>query len=551
MKFIVILIVLTSLISSTFSAEKLSQTKNYILNSKFLNNGNKRFEIDLNLDKKTDRIETYKNQNLIAVERDSNFNGKIDEWITYSPYTSDKAPIEVHEFSTKGNSKIDRIKKIFNNFENNFSVISTEVDSSHDGKFNKKWITITKLTEQKEEISCENNQTLDTVEFFKLEDEVKSINQTLNQQYYTTDMGYKIHQSCLTNWGEDNFPDLLNKAMSKGFQCLEKLAKDNSTNNPNISNGAENNLNGLNHILQNSGVTIICNQTNYKWTNVAAHASTSPGDMIKELGVQHPFISIKHSYPKLLSKPTAVENSDLMITLFHEQLHNLGFRHGEDIEFAYACETCCMVDNTEEKTKDACKICAGAYSGATDKNYLLDLIAWGKSSKQSERTAKSIVKFQKEFPEDRFGLFAYAAAAGDINSPVGVEMGKMLKQKFSPLTSQEESLIKASQQYLDKPTFKKTADYSKVISEVHITLYYEQDTNKALDLLEKNNKELKKILALIKIAQYDDSFIYNNIKNKVFDLLVDIWMKGYPETDNPENQRAKKILQESGLLKTR
>ena len=208
-----------------------------------------------------------------------------------------------------------------------------------------------------------------------------------------------------------------------------------------------------------------------------------------------------------------------------------------------------MVDNSDNKTKDACKICAGSYTGSSDKNYLIDMIAWGKSFKQSERTAKSIIKFQKEFPEDRFGLFAYAAAAGDINSPLGFEMGKILKQKFTPLTSQEESFIKASEQYSNKLNFKKTAEYSKVLAEVHISLFHDQDTYKALDLLEKSNKELKQILGLIKISQYDDSVIYQNIKNKVFDLLVDIWMQGYPDTDRPQNQRAKKLLQDSGLLK--
>ena len=81
MKFLLILATFITLFSSVYSSEKLTQKKNYVLNIKVLKNGIERFEIDLNLDKKADRIETYKNKSLIEVESDSNFNGKIDEWI--------------------------------------------------------------------------------------------------------------------------------------------------------------------------------------------------------------------------------------------------------------------------------------------------------------------------------------------------------------------------------------------------------------------------------------------------------------------------------------
>ena len=541
-------IFLSLFFNSILFAKDSIQKVEYILSSKILNNGTKKIELDLNQDKKVDQIETYKDNKLITIERFSTIDRKINEWITYSPYVSSKVPIEVFKLSNNKNGKINRIKKVFREPENNFLIITTEVDSNNDGKFNKKWTTTTKLNEEKEEITCNENLDIDNLEIFKLTNEIKSINQSLNQKYYVTDLGYKIHESCLTTWGTDTFPTLVKKAMNKGFLCLANLAKDNAKNAPKFPNGAAENLNNLNYILQNSGVTIICNQTDYNWSGVAAHASTSPTEIIKESGIEHPFISINSSYPKLSLKPTPDESTAITRTLFHEQLHNLGIRHGEDIEFPYACETCCIDENEGLKTKDACKICAGSYTGPTDKNYIIDIIAWGKSSEQSKKSAKSIIKFQKEFPKDRFGLFAYAAASGDINSPVGIEMGKILKKKFSPLSTQEQIFIKNSEKYSDKPNFSKTADYSKKIAEAHIALYYEQDTNKALDLLE-NNKELKNIIAFVKISQSDDSSIYNNIKNQVFDLLVDIWMQGYPDSNKPENLRAQKVLKDAGFLK--
>ncbi len=550
MKITSILIVINILLSSNINAKELAQKKSYILTSKILKNGLKKVEIDFNQDKIVDRIETYKNDKLISVESDSTYAGKNDEWITYSKYVSPKIPTKIVKQTSKKNGKTDRIQEFYQDPQNDFLIITTKVYTNNNRNFSNRWTTVTKLTEQKEQVTCEDNLDTNGLEILKLVNEVTTIHKSLDQQYYITDMGHKIHPSCLERWGTDNFPALLNSTMSKGFLCLSKLADQNEKNSPELPNGAARNVVALNHILQTSGVTIICNESSYNWTKVSAHASTSPNDIVKESGIEHPFISINQSYPKLSLKPTPEENSKIMGTLFHEQLHNLGFLHGEDIEYAYTCETCCIDNNEDIKTQDACKICSGQYTGATDKNYITDLIAWGNSSDQSQKSAKSIIKFQKEFPQDRFGLFAYAAAAGSINSPVGFEMGKILKQTFSPLTSQEEKFIKESEKYSEKASFKKTSEYSKVVAESHIAFYYQQDANKALDLLETNLKEFKNILALIKIAQHDDSYIYSNIKIKVHELLVDIWMQGYPaNSDKPENRRAQTLLNNLGLLK--
>jgi hypothetical protein len=539
------IILLISLISVSLEA---AQELKYILNSSVLQDGTTKIEIDLNLDGKVDRIENYKNDQLISIKRDTKFNGNFDENISYFDYMSPDKAIEVIQKDTNGDKKIDRIETIYRDPVNLLTIVTTEVDSKFSGIFDKKWTSTSALIEKKDQVHCIGNINLENLKILKLSNDVNTVKNSLNGGFSEMNSGYKIHQSCLAKWGGDMFPKLLTTSMNKGFQCLAKLAKNNAKSNPGLPNGAYNNLKGLDFILKTKGISIVCNEKKYDWSKTAAHASTGPNDVIEESGVKHPFISINETEPKTKLKPTKDEVSELAMTLFHEQLHNLGIRHGESIEFPYTCETCCIKEPDGKVTADACKICGGAYSGINDKNYLKDLMAWGKSSYQGDRSAAAIIKFQKEFPHDRFGLFAYANASSGIFSPVGIELGKILKQKFKVRTSEEERFLKNSEEYQNVDSVKAAAPYSILVAQSHLNLYYDENPKKTLDQLEANKGKIINLLSLAKNTKNDDKYIYKNISQELKDLLFDIWMKNYPKVDGPDNNRAYKILKDTGMV---
>lgn len=506
---------------------------------------------DQNGDGKTDRIETYENNQLKKVAIDSNYQGQMNEWITYFSSTSPDQPIETREQDTNGDKKIDRIEKTYQDPSNDLLIITTTIDPSFNGIFSRSWTSSSKLIQKKDQSDCVGQVGSESPVLLKLIHNVDSAKYILEKGFYNTNWGYKIHQSCLDKWGARDFPNLLKSSLTKGLQCLERLAKENIKQNPKMTNGASNNLQKLNSLLKTNGVSIVCNEKNYNWTDTAAHASTSPNEVIKELGVKHPFISLNTNSPKTPPKATSEENEELMLTLFHEQLHNLGIRHNENIEFPYACETCCVKKEEGEKTLDACKICSGGYSGTNDKNYLIDLIKWGKSSDQSDRAAAALVKFQKEYPQDRFGLFAFADASSGIFSPVGVELGKLLKDKFLNLSNQELHFFNNSQEFAKVKNLKAVSPLSKVIAQSYISLYYDKNKNTVLDQLEKNKSEIKTLLQQLDHTQDNNKYIYGEMKNKVANILKDIWLDGYPKNTSPQCDRAYKMLSETGLLKSK
>jgi len=466
----------------------------------------------------------------------------------YFPYTSSKKPIEIIKKDINKDGKIDRVETVYQDPEHDLLIIRIEVDSTFKGFFDKTWTTTSKLHQKKDELPCQNESSLKGSSLSQLVKDVQAIKPILTKDFISLDLGYKIHQSCLDKWGEKKFPELLSSSIKKAFLCLDKLAKDNAKNNPNLPNGALSNLNGIQSLLEKSGVSVVCNEKDYNWSHVAAHASTSPSQIIAKAGVKHPYISVNVEYPKNKRHPTQEEANELYMTLFHEQFHNLGLRHGDDLEFSYSCETCCLKDENSKETEkaDSCKICSGAYEGITDKNYIKDLITWGKSSGQSEFASKAIVKYEQEFPHDRFGLFAYADASADIFSPVGIELGKILKQKMTKITAQEAIFLKNSEKYIEVDNLKAAAPYAKLVAESHFSLYYEKDPKKVLTLLDKNKEMILDLMKRKVSEKGNEKYIYEDIHTRLKDLLTNIWMENYPKNSSPENQQAYDLLNSLG-----
>lgn len=530
-------------------APVFGEANKFVLKST-INKGVKTLEVDLNLDGRVDRIEKYQGELLIALSRDTKSSGKFDEWNEYYQYKSPEKAIEVTKKDMNGDGAVDRIETLYKDPAHDLYILKTEVDSAYSGKFDKHFTTHSKISQKKDQSHCLEEKSLQDLKITKLTQDIDSVKMSLEGGFYITDWGYKIHQSCLEKWGAKEFPGLLKSAMSKGFQCLGELAKNNAQKKLN-PNGALMNLRGLEYLTSTSKVSIVCNEKNYKWNGVSAHASTSAADVLKEGNVPHPFISINDNDPKVKKKATSDEQTELTATLFHEQLHNLGIRHGESLEFPYACETCCVSKAEGEEKANACKVCSGVYTGTSDKKYLNDLLAWGKTSYQQDRAARAIIKFQKEFPNDRWALFAYADSASGIFSPVGVQMAKVLKNKFSDLTSDELKHLENIKEYESVPELldPAVARYSKMVAEAHVGNYFGGDTKKVLNDLAKKKDLIKDLLKKESVATDNNKYILEDVKTKLNDLLSDIWLKGYPDSRSPENDQAYQLMLETGLLK--
>jgi hypothetical protein len=499
----------------------------------------RKVEIDLNNDKKIDRIESYKKNDLISVEISSDFSGHFDETIYYFKYTSPDKPIEISKKDTNGDGKIDRIVTSYKNPSLNILIYTTEVDSKFSGKFDKKWTSHVELDQKKTNAEgCEFSSLLEGLPIMKFADNVSKVRYKLDNGFYKTGWGYNIHQSCLDKWGAEKFPKLIQTGMKKGLLCLEKLAKENP--NPKKPNGAYRNLKAFEYLLKATPITLICNEDKYNWEGTLGHASTSPNDKIEGSVIKHPFIS--------LSPKTDTENKDDTIDgiIFHEQFHNIGLLHGKDMEYAYTCNSCCI--QKEEDNKNACKLCAGSYLGSLDKQYLVDLTEYAKSSYRSFIAEQAILDYRQEFPNDRFSYFAYAYVSSGIFNPIGIELGKILKEKFPNRTPEEENFLKKSLEFNDYKEIIKSQRYSSFAAKAFYSANFENDKLKGIKVFEEGMDKIKELINLNSVTKSEDKkYIYENILKNIKSTLIDVFISKEPK-DKEASILAYKILKDTKLL---
>lgn len=506
----------------------------------------KKLYLDYNGDKKVDLIETYNKKNLIKKEQDLDYDGAFDEVIEYFPYKSATEPIEIIK-------KSDRQTKVYRNEELKKIITTTEVDTDGDGKYDNVISSSIPIV-QKRDDACQTLVDSITPNISSL---VKSVDQSMSKMtngYYVGEYGYKVHKSCLDNWGAKTFTESLSKAKNEGQLCLKDLARKNTLNGSQKPNGALNNLSNLNRLYASTPVTIVCNEVKKDWKDIAAHASAGTTDKIKSLSVNHPYVSLNPKIPKVTMKPSKDEVSEISRTIFHEQLHNLGIRHGEGIEYPYACETCCLGEKDQSKdiTASSCRICSGQYDikNKKDLTYLKDLLTWGEATFNQERAAAAINKYQQENPRSQWALIMQARAESGVFSPLGVEMAKILKKKFSNLSKEDqENLDKAlSNEILPKMSSKEKV--TKPLAEANINFYYDNDPKKAMATLEKSKDQLKAIVSNARAKVNDDNEKYTNqtLLESTSKILNQIFLKGYPDkVDKDSSTRAYNLLIELGI----
>lgn len=543
-----VLLVIIGFVAST----SLVANEKIVLKTEKLSNGDQKHSIDLNQDGKADTFQVFRKGVMLSQERDTEFNGKINEWYQYSDYVNPKTAVLVKKIDTNADGKVDRIESVYRDPGKKKLITTFQIDSTGNGKFDRTWTNVSELNQKDQSGLCAGTAVSEEELIKNLYKNVSKASSKLNDGFIVNEQGYKIHQSCLENWGADEFPSMFKNSMEQGFQCLRKLANDNVKNNPSSPNGAKKNMVGLLALLQTSGISIVCGEKGYDWNGTAGHASAYPAEKMSDPKVNHPYVSINPNYPKTKREATKEEKDELMKTMFHEQLHNLGIVHNEShIEYPYTCETCCL-PSKEDKPEDvaiSCKICAGTYTSNKDQAYLKDFIEWGQKTYNAGRAQKAVVAYQMEKPKDRFGIFAFADISSGTFQPIGIEVAKMLKKKFPERTQEEEAILEKS---LDNEYFdhnKRAAPFAKLAAEAHMSLYYDHDENKALTFLENNKKALRELTNRSKSASQNDKYVVDNVYEHLDDLIGKIWMKGYPDNRGPNSDRAYNLLKSTGFLK--
>ncbi len=490
-------------------------------------------EFDDNKDGKVDRrTHSAKGQTTLE-DRDLDFDGFFETQLQFFSYVSDTKPIQVTTTVTPA-QKVERKEFLFEVRKSKRLRRQTQIFDEK-GVVVRDWSDSTDLAKASE---CQAFGDLGVEEFARA-GEAPALR--LNNGYLDLQPGHRVHESCLTNWGRDLFVENFQSAMSTGLQCLGRLASGN--------NGARVNLSQLESLFATTKVTVLCHQRDYEWNGVVGHASTGPADAIKDPAVAHPYISLNPTAP---NPATAGDILELKKTLFHEQLHNLGLRHGHSIEYPYACEDCCISEGqTPEDTALiglACKVCTGDYAGTTDKRYVLDIINWGNQDYRFFLGQKAATNYLKESPRDPWGYAAAALASSDIFNPFGSSLAAELRRRVPARTAEVEGLLVRAEKFKDASHFKFAKPSADVLAKAHMDLFFAQDAKSALATLEKNKEMIKAAITAPSASDRSNrTYVAAQLRGQVKNMLYTIWLDQYPHNNDAFSPRAYTLFSFLGL----
>jgi hypothetical protein len=482
---------------------------------------------DLTGNGQKDRFEYYHNHHMFKLEEDRNGDGKVD----YRSVYNDKVYIKIEFQDLNFDGKFER-KKSYLPFELNKIKVITERDRDGDGNFEIRYQEITNKVQPQD--LCPRVIAESFLE--DLADSSFEIVGELNEGFVPTNFGYKIDSHCFKRWG-NRFGQMVKSTMQKGLQCMLDLDKYKNPKTMSMT-GALRNSFELTQLLKTNEVSIVCSETDYSWEGVAGHASTTSDAKIEKPPVKHPFLSINPTYPKNEKRPTLSEFFDFKKTIFHEQLHNLGYLHGHDVEYPYACESCCFdeVDEMDEEDKpdpvqqSACNICTGDYTSEVDENYIRDIVTFMNKTYRANRGADSVRKYLKENPGSTFGMSYLVSGYSGVFNPVGPRLAALIEMKHDKLSKEEKKIITDAKLFAGSESFKVVTTSSNVLAKVLYSVYYEQNGTKAVRLLSENKEKIKTEMEAV-LNKPNGKYISKEIENILNKVIYDLWINKYPTAD--------------------
>lgn len=489
----------------------------FVLGCTFVAHAQESRSYDLNKDGVNDRFEYWEGNKVIRIEEDRNGDKKID----FKTILNDKQFYKIEWQDTKFTGKFDR-KKSFLLLPESKTRIITELDTSGDGKFETRYEEVLENLQKQANCSPAVNQKIQ-----ELSETVLSAVSKTDKGLLPTGLGYKVDFECYQKWGDD-FNKIVKDVALGGMQCLKNL--DTKGRSGNDTSGALRNAFNLTQLMKDDGISLVCSEEkDYDWSATMAHASTAPGDIMVSKNISHPFVSINPSHPENPVTTREEEIAELKNTIFHETLHNLGYRHKEDIEYPYTCGQCCFDDNANADVKaQACKICLGNYSNETDISYVKDFVEYSQLTYQADRGSASVQKFLKENPKNLEGISLLAYSESGIFNSVGSELSKIINEKNMNLSEENKKYLSNSQLYADTEDLKSVKVSSKVLANSLYELYYNKNGVNAVSNLEKNKVLIKQELEALKAAGGNKEYIHDDLRRVLDNMIYDMWVNNYP-----------------------
>lgn len=483
-----------------------------LIDSKIVSNQKNENSYDTSGDGKIDYIEVLSNNMLVEKRIDNDNDGEIDLIVKYLKNAPSKL-VELRKYYQPKSKFPHLTEEFIKDLKNKNIKVISEYDDNEDGVIDRKNNKIIDLYAVKE--NCDPNlKGFDELNSFA----DNSLKVLQGKEKSLVIESYNIDAGCFKEKGRDWFLMRLTNAMTTGMSCLKDLADKNGR-------GAQKNYAGLDLLMKRNKIQLYCSQTDYDWHGTLAHATVSSDDEIN--GIKHPAISLN---PNLAARLKS-NGGDLEFekTLFHEQLHNLGYRHGHDIEYPYACEVCCFPnDEKKEVTNKACQICSGNYSSGNDINYVSDISEYGALTYSRSVGKKTNISFLKNKIGDELGLAYLALNTSGYFDPAGVALAKKL-DKRKGLDSKTKGILEEA---LSNDSPKEHVDFEKTsnsVADVYLNLFAEGDVVKAIENLESNLDVYKKDLSTVKVSD-PDSYIRNSLLSEINSAINIIWLEDYTGT---------------------
>lgn len=474
---------------------------------------------DINKDGKVDFIEIYKDGVLIEKKEDLNFDGTFDRQTLFAPAAPDNyfKVIDEKKNGTNPRKRIsywhDSVKK------KSFSL--TLIDEDNDGKWDKEILSSSDLYQKKDQ--CSEEDAISRL----ANDALKAA--SLSDEFERTGWGHLVHKSCLTT-DREWFLNNTEKAIKEGLSCLSNLATNGGM-------GAGRNFASLTNLLEQANVQIICNEYSYDWSGgTIAHATTSTETLNTTL--KHPGISVNPDKIRAYRSEGDAGTNEFVRTMFHEQLHNLGYLHGHDVEYAYSCEKCCFPDSgdSQDARDISCKICSGNYNSAMDISYLRDFTIYGDLNYERGNSIKTNLNFLRANPGSIKGLSFLSVNLSGVFNPVGGHLAQKLKPSTS-LDDEDKKLLSAAETYNGSDLFKKYDASSKSIAEAYYIAFHSKNPAQALARLKADSATIKR--ELNQTADDDGQYVADNIRSSLKRLIHTVWLDEYSGSITDQGQKEK------------
>lgn len=494
---------------------------------------------DFNGDGKTDYVEVSSGERLVRIEEDTDGTGVLDKVTTIHESPGPTDAIRTTTYDADGDGKPERRERVYFSSELKKKFLLVEVAEKKAGVFDHRFA---QLLSPSRERDCGEMQPEASPEVAQLLSSVSAIQHTLSGELLSARPNHEVHRSCLERWGHPQFVNVLQKSIEDGLKCLGTLANKP----PQPLNGAAMNIVKLNHLFQGTKVSVNCQHKMPFDSDAIAQASVAPGDRFPGTSLEHPYVVLAPSTPARSGAPSAAELRELRVTLFHEQLHNLGIAHGEGIEYPYACEDCCMVGSAGKDA--ACRVCRGEYAGgANSEMYVIDLYNWGGAIGDLHHARVGARNLARRVPNNPFGHALVAMSQSDTHNAIGIEYARLFEARYTNLSLPLKEILAQSRKLQNSETIKWGQRFGQPIGQALFEHLHNRDNMTAVRTLQTGLPVLRELVRHQNSGQPDQRKAARLMTEVLSDFLWEIQLSEVPGSTSAAGLVASNLRKELGI----